>query len=157
MNVILAKLFFLSVSILVVLNIFSVFHQNNEIEKHEEFVDNFQDFLKTKRLHQTKYAVGGTSDEKNIDLRMRQKDQIERDGKDIETRRTSSFLNGKENKRGSINVYYYLDICSDYDNYNMLWNTLFPRFPGQAKLFSNFDDLYPVSYTHLTLPTICSV
>ena len=44
------------------------------------------------------------------------------------------------NVRGKINVYYYIDICHDYDNYATKWNTLFPRFPATAALMSNFYD-----------------
>jgi len=143
MNVIIAKLFFLFASLLVVLNIFSIFHQNIKIDKHEEFIDNFQNFIKIKRLHQTNFVVD--SSERNVDTHMRQIEAVSKGvQKNVERIKISSFVNSKENKRGSINVYYYVDICPDYDSYAVLWNTLFPKFPGVAKLFPNFDDANPI-------------
>lgn len=51
-----------------------------------------------------------------------------------------SFLNQTENLQGRLNVYYYEDICADYDNYALLWNNLFPNYPDRAKLFTKFED-----------------
>lgn len=57
-----------------------------------------------------------------------------------------SFLDYKLNQRGKVNVYYYVDICHDYDNYALLWNTLFPRFPNHSRIFKNIADDKMINY-----------
>lgn len=51
-----------------------------------------------------------------------------------------SFISSSENIEGHLNVYYYEDICADNDNFALLWNNLFPNYPGRAKLFTIFED-----------------
>ena len=160
MNIILGKLVFVSVSILLVWNILSMvshhnIHHNVHSKSKGKFVDRYMEF-----------AQREAEENAEIDSKIQNSESLEiqekssRETVKLQTATTTttttttttektviseeSFLDVAKNAKGKINVYRYVDICHDYDNYATKWNTLFPLFPATAGVRPNFLDETPL-------------
>ena len=127
MNVIVGKI--ISLIFLIVWNVWVLLTQKygQDISSEEDiFVDRFNEFLGQENQDEKQT--------RNVHHRLVQQNSIEG------SMGRNSFLDSKELKHGFINVYYYIDICHNHDNYATKWNVLFPDFPAQAELQQNFYD-----------------
>lgn len=132
MNVLIGKLVFISVSILLIWNITSMltYQRHHSLSSGNIFVNRYEEFLQQQQQQQDE-------DKTKNNNKLYPMDPVLTEST---TNRVESFINSTLNVKGKINVYTYIDICHDYDNYATKWNTLFPQFPATASLMSNFYD-----------------
>ncbi|XP_066932285.1 uncharacterized protein [Clytia hemisphaerica] len=127
MNIIFGKIISMILTFLIIWNVWILMTQKDDQKKPSEkdiFIDRFDEFL-AQQDHDKKNIMNGRQGK--LDSR------VGSIGK-------NTFLDSTHLKRGYINVYYYIDICHNYDNYATKWNILFPEFPAKAELQENFYD-----------------